>query len=495
MQVKRFVAADMRRALELVRQELGPDAIILSSSRTKDGVELLTTLAPDSELAQLQQAAQVRSLPTPAVQTAPEPASRPTSFAPAFAEASALSRAMDAENYSASGKSEQELADEMERARERMLASRRAEASAKTLLREQQERSALPTPRFQETRIPEERPAPVAVRAPSAAERYPLVDIREESFQPRAVAESQQLSDLQAELADMRFMLEQQLQALTGQQGMTSSPVLASVGRRLERMGFTSNIIANVLTRCKRQDVLPEAWADAQANLARQLPVAGRDVVDQGGIYAFVGPTGVGKTTTIGKLAARFVLRHGADSVALITTDTYRIAAHDQLRSMARIMRVPVRVVDDKQELGQVIDSLKSYKLILIDTAGFRHGDPHLTAQLQSLAKLPEIKTLLVLSSNSQQQMLKASIHAYGAAGLRGCILTKLDETASLGEALSVIQQSKLPLIYTTDGQDIPKHIEVARGHQLVTRAAGLLKNQMRPSTPVKAQQRTHASV
>ncbi|MBE8717414.1 flagellar biosynthesis protein FlhF [Cellvibrio polysaccharolyticus] len=490
MQVKRFVAADMRRALELVRQELGPDAIILSSSRTKDGVELLTTLAADSELAQLQQAAQVRSLPTPAVQTAPEPAHRPTSFAPAFAEASALSRAMDAENYSASGKSEQELADEMERARERMLASRRAEASAKSLLREQQERISQPAPRIQE-----DMPVRAATRAPSAAERYPLVDTQEENYPVRAAAESQQLSDLQAELADMRFMLEQQLQALTGQQGMASSPVLASVGRRLERMGFTSNIIANVLTRCKRQDVLPEAWADAQANLARQLPVAGRDVVDQGGIYAFVGPTGVGKTTTIGKLAARFVLRHGADSVALITTDTYRIAAHDQLRSMARIMRVPVRVVEDKQELGQVIDSLKNYKLILIDTAGFRHGDPHLTAQLQSLAKQPEIKTLLVLSSNSQQQMLKASIHAYGAAGLKGCILTKLDETASLGEALSVIQQSKLPLVYTTDGQDIPKHIEVARGHQLVTRAAGLLKSQMRPSTPVSSQQRTRALV
>jgi flagellar biosynthesis protein FlhF len=212
------------------------------------------------------------------------------------------------------------------------------------------------------------------------------------------------------------------------------------------------------------------------ANLAHQLPVIGRDVVDQGGVFAFVGPTGAGKTTTIGKLAARYVLQHGADKVALITTDTYRIAAHDQLRSLARILRVPVRVVDETNPLDSVLRSLRHCSLVLIDTAGFRHGDPHLKAQLRTLAEQQQIKTFLVMSCNSQAQMLKASVHAYGAASLQGCILTKLDETASIGEALGVAIQNRLPVVYTTDGQDIPKHLEVARAHQLVSKAAALLK-------------------
>jgi flagellar biosynthesis protein FlhF len=135
-----------------------------------------------------------------------------------------------------------------------------------------------------------------------------------------------------------------------------------------------------------------------------------------------------------------------------------------------------VRVVDESNSLDSVLRSLRHCSLVLIDTAGFRHGDPHLKAQLKALADQPQVKSYLVLSCNSQEQMLKASVHAYGAARLQGCILTKLDETASMGEALGVVMQNKLPIAYTTDGQDIPKNLDVARAHQLVSKAVALLK-------------------
>ncbi|MDF3013266.1 MAG: flagellar biosynthesis protein FlhF, partial [Cellvibrio sp.] len=257
----------------------------------------------------------------------------------------------------------------------------------------------------------------------------------------------------------------------------------ASVARRLERLNLPKDVVGKVIKGCTKTKTLSDAWPDALANLAHQLPVNGRDIVDQGGVFALVGPTGVGKTTTIGKLAARYVLQHGADKVALITTDTYRIAAHDQLRSLARILRVPVRVVDETNPLDTVLRSLRHCSLVLIDTAGFRHGDPHLKAQLQALADQQQVKTYLVMSCNSQAQMLKASIHAYGAARLQGCILTKLDETASIGEALGVVMQNRLPIAYTTDGQDIPKNLEVARAHHLVAKAVALLK--ANPATAV----------
>jgi flagellar biosynthesis protein FlhF len=137
---------------------------------------------------------------------------------------------------------------------------------------------------------------------------------------------------------------------------------------------------------------------------------------------------------------------------------------------------VPVRVVDESNSLESLLKSLRHCSLILIDTAGFRHGDPHLKAQLKSLADQPQIKSYLVLSCNSQEQMLKASVHAYGVARLQGCVLTKLDETASMGEALGVVMQNRLPVAYTTDGQDIPKNIDVARAHQLVAKSVALLK-------------------
>lgn len=512
MQVKRFVAADMRRALELVRQELGPDAIILSSNRIPEGVELLTTMGSDFDLKQLQTRPFSDSTFAPS-----EPLLSDGDIAPRVLGgnqtrkvAPVITQVPDHPN---AGKTGAQLADDIERARLRMIAARKAEESANEFMVGKNTRVNAGIPRH----------ASVTSAKPkagmSAADRYPLVDSQAVTTKSPVAAESvsfrealrnntrsqqdarieelltkekaaikttpiaevveqnSQLSDLQAEIADMRLLLEQQLDRLTGQQTInTDSPILASVARRLERLSLPKDVIATVINACTKTKTLSDAWPEALANLAHQLPINGRDIVDQGGIFAFVGPTGSGKTTTIGKLAARYVLQHGADKVALITADTYRIAAHDQLRSLARILRVPVRVVDEANPLDSVLRSLRHCSLVLIDTAGFRHGDPHLKAQLQALADQQQVKTYLVMSCNSQAQMLKASVHAYGAARLQGCVLTKLDETASVGEALGVVMQSRLPIAYTTDGQDIPKNLDVARAHQLVAKAVALLK-------------------
>lgn len=514
MQVKRFVAADMRRALELVRQELGPDAIILSSNRIPEGVELLTTMGSDLELKQLQNRpfAEATFAPSEPLLSDGEISPRVVGAKPVRKTAPVITEVPShrSASHPNAGKTGAQLADDIEKARQRMLAARKAEESAKEFLVGKNTVVNAGIPR--NASALSARPK----TGMSAAERYPLVDdapvatrpalskeslsFRETLVNESRVKESRsrdaaaftqelaastkdpvdqhaQLSELQAEIADMRFLLEQQLDRLTGQQTIpTDSPVLASVSRRLERLGLPKDVVGSVIKACTKSKTLSDAWPDALANLAHQLPINGRDIVEQGGVFAFVGPTGVGKTTTIGKLAARYVLQHGADKVALITTDTYRIAAHDQLRSLARILRVPVRVVDEANPLDTVLRSLRHCSLVLIDTAGFRHGDPHLKAQLQALAEQQQVKTYLVMSCNSQAQMLKASIHAYGAARLQGCILTKLDETASMGEALGVVMQNRLPIAYTTDGQDIPKNIEVARAHQLVSKAVALLK-------------------
>jgi flagellar biosynthesis protein FlhF len=515
MSVKRFVAADMRRALELVRQEMGDDAIILSSRRIKQGVEILTSVEPvaenpnalpldnqgaEAEVAmpsdgawaeqqQIQDAVAMHQSSVTGVSAAGmggdfSSQGQSSGIAPIKAPIKATTR----KRGLASGKTPAELAEEIEQARQRMMEARKAGANAEAPFSQQESlqeslqeglsqkarsQSAEPLT-FKEKLAAQEpfrqqAPSPSQVQASPAPESWAM-----DTPDPQ----KQQLESLQAELADMRLLLEDQLSRIAKAPRQSLTPLHASLERRLQHLGLSAETIQPLLGSVKETRNLASAWNEALATLAHQLPVSGDDIVARGGIFAFVGPTGVGKTTTITKLAARYVLEHGADKVALVTTDTYRIAAHDQLRSLGRILNVQVKVVDDSEDLPSVLRSLKGCELVLVDTAGLRHGDPLLKQQLEVLNQLPQVRSLLVMASNSQRQMLKATLHAYQRADLSGCILTKLDETASLGEALDVILERRLPLVYTTDGQDIPDDLELARGHSLVTQAVNLLKGQ-----------------
>lgn len=171
--------------------------------------------------------------------------------------------------------------------------------------------------------------------------------------------------------------------------------------------------------------------------------------------------------------------------MALVTTDNYRIAAHEQLKAVGRILEIPVRVVDERRSLDEVLHNLRKRSLVLIDTAGMRQGDPELRAQMNMLRSQPDVKTLLVLNSSSQFQVMRSAVHSYGEAQLSGCVISKLDEAVSMGEVLGVVMESRLPVYYTTDGQEVPQDIQIARGHQLVTRAVKLASGGQQQSSAV----------
>jgi len=453
MQVKRFVAADMRRALEMVRQELGSDAIILSSSRTKEGVELLTTHARP----------EMPDLP-------PERSNEP--------EPSSADWAVDSPSMSAG----EARAQAIEQARRRQLAQKELDDSAREYLKPNQTVNAgiplrQPGTHTQQAASNAGLESASRRRPQTAAERYPLADLSESPSQLHSHERQPRLHELQEELAEMRLLLEGQLAQVRGGRGPARPPVLATIGRRLERMGLSGSLVDHLVSHLDTRKGLSEAWSGALAGLTQQLPVDASDPVAKGGVYALLGPTGAGKTTSIGKLAARFVLQQGSPrNLALVTLDTHRIGGHDQLRSMARILGADFKVVESANSLDGVLYSLRRHRLVLIDTAGFRPGDERLAAQLRTLEQQPGVHNLLVLPGNSQERVLKASVHAYGAAGLSGCLVTKLDESTSLGEVLGVAIQGRLPIVYTTDGQDIPKDMAVARAHQLVAKSAALVK-------------------
>ncbi|MEE1920421.1 flagellar biosynthesis protein FlhF [Pseudomonas sp. 148P] len=411
MQVKRFFAADMRQAMKLVRDELGADAAIIGNRRIAGGVEL--TAALDYKLSAL----------APRVPNV-------------------------------------ELEDELRKTESR-IATAQAELSSRndTDTGNRQLFAGLPLTASEplvETRLEELAPAPAP--APVA----PAID-------PRL------FDSMRSELSGLRELLEVQLGSLAWSQLQGAKPHQANLWRRLQRIGLSGPLSRDLLDLT--QDIVDprHGWRMLLAHLARMIHVPEVEPIEEGGVIAMVGPAGMGKTTTLAKLAARYVLKYGAQNLALVSMDSFRIGAQEQLKTLGRILNVPVTHVDPGQSLAQALEPLLRKRVVLIDTAGLQASDPALRMQLETLAgRGIQAKNYLVLATTSQKQVLSAAYHSYKRCGLAGCILTKLDETASLGEVLSLAISHELPVAYLTDGPRIPDDLHLPRRHQLVSRAVSV---------------------
>lgn len=382
MKIKRFVASDMRQAMRMVRDEQGPDAVILSSRRLSSGTEILVAVDYDeSVVAQMGEAAAPITLPPqPRVKPGPE--------------------------------------------------SRRRDA-----------------------------PAPSA--PPVLAQAAGRTGDQEEA-----------LGAMGSELRRLRAALEHQLRRLDEKD---VNPVKEELLTRMDRLGIGRALAESVVTEVGRQDHSPDrAWAAACRTLSARMAVVGDDIVNSGGVMALIGPTGVGKTTTVAKLAARFALRFGRKRVALITTDAYRIGAQEQLLTFGEILGIPVEAAVTRGELSQALQRHGHKKLVLVDNAGLSQRDLRLAAQLADLECIPFVKTYLVISCATQASGLDEIFGAFGKGRLQGCILTKLDEAVSLGPVIDALVRHQLLLTYACDGQRVPEDIHPGFSADLVARAEEL---------------------
>ncbi|WP_407351625.1 flagellar biosynthesis protein FlhF [Luteimonas sp. R10] len=474
MKIKRFVAHDMRTALQLVRAEHGPDAVILSNRHTDDGVEIVAASNYDEALVQRAldaarepaRAAAERAVfevpdgpatdafaalrakdPAPAAGTAPP---SPGADIPA----AAVRNADPAPEFAAA-----------------FAAARHPVAAAPVPARD-----PLPAP----ATIPAS--ASASASAPAPAGPLPAAAAPAPAPVPAAATSDAQLVEMRNELSQMRQMIEREMARLTDER-LRGSPVRAQAMDLMEDYGFDAGITRDVVLQIPA-DTEPHRGRGLMLGLiSKRLPICPVDPLHEAGVIALVGPTGAGKTTTIAKLAALYASQHQARDVALVTTDTARIGGREQLYSYGRQLGIAVHEADSEAGLLQLLQRLQDYRLVLVDTAGLSQRDRALAGQLNWLRAARQVRTLLVLPANSHHADLDEVARRFRGARPQGVVLTKLDETGRLGSALSTVVDHELPLTWITDGQRVPDDLHRANAAHLVLRLDDLRRAAARPDT------------
>lgn len=298
----------------------------------------------------------------------------------------------------------------------------------------------------------------------------------------RTLATVSEMDQMREEMRSIRSLLEAQLGRLIWDDQSRQTPQIAGLLRNFTQLGLDADIARRL---AERSAVTHPAggWTAVLRTMVEELPVADTDPVSDGGTYAVIGPTGVGKTTTIAKLAARAALEYGPDSIGLVTTDTFRVAAREQLDTYGQIIGIPVSHASDAQSLGEALAALRNRRLVLIDTAGLSQRDPRLPEQLARLGSASSgITTLLALSANGHAGAMQEIVDVFRTARPAACILTKTDEATSLGGALSVLIRSQLALAYVANGQRVPEDLHLMRNRQswLAKMAVELMRRENR---------------
>lgn len=468
MKISRFFGANSREVMRQVRQALGSDALIVSNRSVDGGIEVLATVDGAFDDA-----------PQPAQEHAP---GGYTGGHASVADASAVPQAPAASP---------------------MLPPSVHAAPSRSVAAYQSVYVTPPQPEPASPQMPSCVGAPLAappsVTAPTAPARMempalppaasvpmtrmPDAPLRQGPGAPPAVLSGDAAAGLQEAISALRGALESRMDGLLwgGRQGPGREPAGAALFRSLLDAGFSAKLVRALVERMPQGMTSEATLAWARNELVTHLPVLeSEDAFLGGGVYALVGPTGVGKTTTLAKLAARCVAREGREQVAMLTTDNFRIGALEQLQIYGRLMGVPAHSVRDVGELRRILAELGNRKIVLIDTTGISQRDHQVAEQAAMLCNAGKpVRRLLVLNAASQGDTLDEVAHAYRngvGEDVAGCIITKLDEASRLGAALDTAIRHRLPIHYASIGQKVPEHLERMRADALIDRAFAMVE-------------------
>jgi flagellar biosynthesis protein FlhF len=275
------------------------------------------------------------------------------------------------------------------------------------------------------------------------------------------------------EIQSIRGLINEQLSGLVYGEMQRREPDKIKTMSMLLSAGFSPAFARRAMDKAPAGRSVTELLKWIRLVLDKNLITSANDeLVAKGGVYALLGPTGVGKTTTTAKLAARCVVRHGADKLALLTTDNYRVGAHEHLRIYGRILGVSVHAARDAEDLRIALGELRNKHMVLIDTVGMSQKDPQVAEQIAMLGDpAGAIKRLLLINCTSQGDTIEDVLRTYRGAGLFGTILTKTDEAVSLGAPLDAVIRHRLPVHYVANGQRVPEDLHPVNREALLDRA------------------------
>lgn len=526
MKITRHTARDMRAALRKVREQLGPEAVILTSKRMPFGVEVTAAIDFDAARVEAQAEALEAAADYVPARNAHERASDPTvagapagSHAAASAAKAPASRAapgaanppqkFQPEEFASVARQHEDDDDSnvqlspFARLQVEMLQASPARSRAGEVKAVQ---SPAPVRAVQKQAIASNAEVEefdsldegVHSALENAIDSYmagngldgeaaeamtPAMPSRAKQNPARAGAsetdgEEGEESALSLELKAMRRILETQMAQLAWNDLSRRAPIHTEILRELTEVGLTQEFAAQIVAQLPAGTDLIKARRLSISLIAQRLNVIGDRWLDKGGHVALVGPTGVGKTTALAKLAVRWVLRHGARSLALISADGVRIGAHDQLQALGQMLDVPVCVAESFNEVPKLLEHLASKRLVLIDTPGMSQRDPQLTDRMAQLASAgTNVETALVLAASTQAGAIAETVARFSTAKVSSVLLTKVDEAASLGGILSVLARTELPISYVSEGQRVPEDLRPARSLELVSSAVQLAKS------------------
>ncbi|WP_430418056.1 flagellar biosynthesis protein FlhF [Methylibium petroleiphilum] len=485
MNVQRFTGRTSRDAMTKMRQALGDDAVVLSTKPCPEGIEMLA-MAPGALAAVERQAAVQQQ--AAAAQPAPAKPAKPVKAAKGGRSATADDVQQDVEQLSMSTLSFQDYV------RDRMLKKREAALRGEALREERTEPTLNVAPMAparaaaQATLYAQDLDDDDAVDAAVDAVQHRIASqqaatvpvLREQvvygrqtqpgTASPPILREAQADATMLSELRSMKGLIEERFGALAFMEKLQREPGQAKLTQKLLECGFSPVLIRKLVAGMTADVGDEQAWAASvlERNLMtgeRELPIE-----DQGGVFAMIGATGVGKTTSTAKLAAAFATRHGASNLGLITLDAYRLGAHEQLRAYGRILGVPVHTAHDRTALEDLLELLSAKKMVLIDTAGVAQRDTR-TRELLDMLAHPSINKLLVVNTAVQGETIDDVMTSYRAAACKGIVLSKLDEAVKLAPALDAVIRHKQKIVAVANGQRVPEDWHRLSGQALVHRA------------------------
>ncbi len=460
MKIKRFFAADIRQAMRMVKEEFGVDAVIMSNRSVDGGIEIVA--AQDFDEQSIHNNLQEQTTG----QQQPSEHNTKKIVLPNFDAAKKRLQLLENQNkqYATTAATEQPVRSNRFPTDNDTSALPFGGAQDKHGSRRNIDQYVGYAEKMQLRGKPEITPSKVNAHA---FNEDPLKHLKTQEKQ--ASLSDKLLMEMSHELKYLRTVMDTKLASISWAQNSQTTPIRTDLLERLASMSISKKLSAMIADHFTNHSDPELVFTKAQEMLVKVLPIAEDNLLETGGIVALVGPTGVGKTTTIAKLAAKFILKHGSSQVALITTDNYRIGAHEQLNTYGRILDVPVRVASSAEELRNLIGSFADKRLILIDTAGMSHRDMKLVEQINTLQQNKlSIRSYLVMSAATEYKAMNAIIKAFSVFDPQASILTKLDEAVTMGSAISSIIEHNLPLSFITDGQQVPEDLHSPHARSLI---------------------------